>query len=97
MKREYVEKTRKMVLSGLRDENVAIGLFGSVAHGSLGRGSDIDVAIVPKGEWSRWKLSRLRDELEESTIPYKIDLVDLSVVSPEFRHSILQDIVWWRR
>lgn len=84
------------VMSVLGDEDVSIGLFGSMAVGRAYRGSDVDVAIIPRGVWNRWKLTLLRERLEDMNVPYKVELVDFSEVSDGFRAHALESVVWWK-
>lgn len=88
---------RRQIVSDLANENVSIALFGSYAKGSVKMSSDVDIAIIPKGEWDQSKLTLLREKLEESNIPCKVDIVDFSLVSPEFRRLALQKAIWWRQ
>ena len=69
-----------------------IYLFGSRARGDERVHSDIDIAI--EGEALGSRLSQARFALEESLVPYKIDLVDLSTAS--YLKGIIQKegIVW---
>lgn len=40
-------------------------------------------------------LARLREALEESTIPYRVDVIDLADTDPAFRERVRrEDIVW---
>jgi uncharacterized protein len=95
-KAEHIERIMKRVLAALQEEDVAVGLFGSMAAGTAYTGSDVDVAIIPRGLWNRWKLSILREELEEMNVPYKVELVDFSEVSEEFRKHALENVIWWK-
>ena len=69
-----------------------IYLFGSRARGDEGMHSDIDIAI--EGDALGSRLAQARFALEESLVPYKIDLVDLSTAS--YLKGIIQKegIVW---
>jgi type I restriction enzyme S subunit len=49
-------------------------LFGSRAMGTFGRGSDIDLAVEGRN-LDRNTMTKLADELEESKLPYKVDLL----------------------
>jgi hypothetical protein len=40
-------------------------------------------------------LSHLQELLEESTIPYAVDLVDLATVEPEFRDKVRRKGIRW--
>jgi predicted nucleotidyltransferase len=88
-------EVRKLVLAGLRAYRAAVYLFGSWAAGKAGRTSDIDVAVLPLEPIPRHVFSEIREALEESCVIYKVDLVDLSDSSEEFRSRILSEGVLW--
>ena len=51
----------------------------------------IDAATpLPRGV-----LATLRDALEESTIPYRVDVVDLAETDSDFRERIRREGVLW--
>ena len=95
-KNKYLEKIMDCVMALLGEEEVSIGLFGSIVVGKARRGSDVDVAIIPHGGWKKWKLSLLRERLENLNVPYKVELVDFSEVSDRFRKHALENVVWWK-
>lgn len=65
-----------------------IYLFGSWAQGKEKYSSDIDLGIWVKSEKLFRKLALLRIKLEESTIPYKVDIVDLTKVDETFLKKV---------
>ena len=76
---------------------VEMVLFGSRARGDYLKTSDIDLGILPQGELDERKLILLREKLENSNIPYKVDVVDFSKVSKEFAEKALEEgVVIWR-
>ena len=56
-------------------EVLLVHIFGSRAKGTSKPGSDIDLAILNKGTNSN-TLHKLKSDFEESSLPYKVDLVD---------------------
>jgi hypothetical protein len=48
------------------------------------------VAVLPRRPLPTGLLSRIREALEESHVPYRVDVVDLSSVDPAFRKRILE-------
>jgi predicted nucleotidyltransferase len=88
-------EVRRIVLEGLAGYAVRVYLFGSHARGTAHRTSDIDVAILPLEPIPSWVLSVLRGELEESHVPYRVDLVDLSMADPAFRERVMQEGIVW--
>ena len=84
-----------MVLAALQGSPVEVWLFGSWARGEQRRSSDIDVAVLPQADLPVGTLARLRYELDESTIPYSVDLVDLRDASVGFSRSVRAAGVPW--
>jgi len=93
---DYLAQAKEMILNDLSDEDVKVFLFGSRARNDNAGSSDIDVGIIPRNGLSIAKLARLREKLENSTIPYKTEIVDFRQVSAAFRTEALKDMVIWR-
>lgn len=91
----YLGQVRRLLLDRLKGCRFQLFLFGSQSTQRAGRTSDIDVAILPITPLPRGLLSEIREELEESNIPYPVDLVDLSRSSPEFVQHVRQEGVIW--
>jgi len=79
-----------------KSENVKVVLFGSRARGDYFETSDMDIGILPKGETNKNKVALLREKIENSNIPYKVDVVDLSQASREFTDQALKEglVIW---
>ena len=71
-------------------------LFGSRARGDHHLGSDVDVGLIPAGPLNRSRISFLKEKIENSCIPFKVDAVDLREVSKEFLEHALKDAVVWK-
>ncbi len=71
-----IEDLRQFLEKFFEEEDVKIYLFGSRAEGKNTPYSDIDLAFESDKDISK-KLSQLRYILEESNLPYKVDIVDL--------------------
>lgn len=92
----YLPRIRAIVLDGLaRHPGVAVYLFGSYAIGRGRRLSDVDVAIDAPGDLPRAVIAELREALEESTVPLRVDLVDLRDADPAFRQRVRREGVKW--
>ncbi len=70
-------------------------LFGSRAKGCAARASDVDVAVLPLQPLPGGLLSSIREALEESSVPWRVDLVDLSEVDEPFRSRVLEEGIEW--
>jgi predicted nucleotidyltransferase len=93
----YLERVKEMVLAALAGYEAQVFLFGSFAQGAARQSSDIDVAIDAGEPLPAGVMARLADDLDESTVPYTVDLVDLSTVSDDFRKRVIQEGIAWRR
>src|SRR5574341_1757216 len=91
-----LERVREITFQVLGDRDVRVYLFGSSVTGRVRRSSDIDVAIDPVGVLPSALLAELRERLEESEVPYDVDVVDLSAASPEVRASVEREGLQWR-
>lgn len=88
-------EARRLVLDYPRPWRV-IWLFGSRARGDAGARSDIDIAVLPEEEDlpADW-LAGLREILEESHVPWQVDVVDLSETAPELRRAVEREGIPW--
>ncbi len=90
-----LESIKKIILARLRKYPARIFLFGSHATGRAARASDIDVAVLPEGALPAGLLSGIREEIENSNVPYPVDLVDLSQVDDVLRKRVLKEGIPW--
>lgn len=90
-----LDEARAIVRRSLRGLTVEVYLFGSRADGSARMASDLDIAVLPLGPLPVDALARLQEALEESTIPYEVDVVDLSRVVPSFRERVMREGRKW--
>lgn len=91
----YLERVHQIVLQHLKGQPVRVYLFGSWARGDAQRTSDIDIAILPIGLLQPGLLSHLQEALEESYVPYPIEMVDLSQTDVAFRRRVLEEGILW--
>jgi len=73
-----------------------IYLFGSRARQDNKPESDIDIAIDNKQKIDLIILSEIKEAIEESSIPFTMDLLDLNNVSESIKTQILKDKVAWK-
>ncbi len=93
----YLNLTKQIVLSHLRDIDCQVFLYGSRACGKAGWGSDIDIGILGAQPLEKKLLADIRHSLEESVVPYHVDLTDFAVVKDDtFRQQALKETVKWK-
>ena len=87
---------KELVINSLKDEKVKIILFGSRSRRDDYPASDVDIGIIPSGQIDKRSIAILREKIERLNIPYKVDIVNFSEVSPDFKREALKDAVVWR-
>ncbi len=66
-----------------------IAAFGSRVTGHYRKDSDLDLYIEMMPPLTRAELAALNGALEESALPFKVDLIDASLVPSDITSSIL--------
>jgi predicted nucleotidyltransferase len=77
----------RKILNNHLPEHTKVWVFGSRARSGAKKYSDLDLAIECNGgkKISSEIISDLKYEFEESDLPYKVDIVDMSTLSREFQ------------
>jgi predicted nucleotidyltransferase len=70
-------------------------LFGSRARGDAGPKSDVDLALRAPRPLPADVLADSREALEESRLPFRADIVDYQIASPELRAAIDAEGIEW--
>lgn len=90
--REKILADLKCILAeSLSKEDVNVYLFGSWARGVEKQSSDIDISVEPNRPLSPASWIDAQDRLEESTIPYHIDLVNLNDASKPLIQNVKRE------
>lgn len=92
----YLDKLKTLVLQYTQNQPVKVWLFGSHAKQTAHRFSDIDIAILPVGQLKLSFISELKEKIEESSIPYSVDVVDLSQTDENFRNKVFTEGILWK-
>jgi predicted nucleotidyltransferase len=77
IKLKTIKELEEFLKVYFKNKEVKIYLFGSRARGENSRFSDTDIGFLSDKDLSK-DLVILRELVEESNIPYKVDMVDLS-------------------
>lgn len=94
-RQQAIEEVRRIVLDTVAGTPARVYLFGSCATGHVHRFSDIDVAIDPVEPLPPGLLLDIAEALEESSVPYFVDVVDLSQAGPELRARVMREGIRW--
>lgn len=94
---KYVALAREIILNLVDKENTTVFLFGSRAGKDNKYCSDIDVGFLSNVKIDNKLFDRICESLEESLVPYHIDLVDFSKTDERFRKIALKEIEIWNK
>ncbi len=93
---ETIEDLRNFMKDFFKEKNVKVKviLYGSRARNTHVPFSDIDIAFVSDKDLSE-HITQLKEIIEESNLPQKVDMVELSKVSQSLREEILKEGKVW--
>jgi uncharacterized protein len=91
-----IGELRRIVLDALGEHDATVWLFGSCARDDARQHSDIDIAIMPRDDLPAGFFAELAANIEESPIPYDVDLVDLRRADPALVDEVRREGVKWR-
>ncbi len=83
----------RQVLSAHLPPSVAVYLYGSRARGDNRWNSDYDIWV--DSEIPKTTLRRLVDELDESFVPFKVDIITTGQVSGNFGLQVKREATPW--
>jgi len=92
---EYLSALKTLVLKHMKSHKAKVFLFGSRAKGTAGRFSDFDIGILPIDTIPHTVFADLRERIEESSIPYQVDVVDLSQTDDAFKEKVMSEGILW--
>jgi len=95
-RQEAIDDLHRMVLDALGGHEAAVWLFGSCARGDVWQHSDIDIAILPRDDLPSGFFAELAADIEESPVPYDVDLVDLRHADPALVDEVRREGVKWQ-
>ncbi len=96
-KYKYVNTTREIILSLIDNEKVSVFLYGSRATGQEEHGSDIDIGLWSTEKIDKSILRKINEAIEESIVPYRVDVVDFTNVDENFKKTALKKIEIWNK
>jgi hypothetical protein len=93
---EIFRKSLNLILEVLKknlNSQAKVYLFGSSVKGDYKKFSDIDIAIE---NGDKEAITNIIYQIENLNIPYKVEIIDLSKVSKEFKKEILKTgvLIW---
>lgn len=92
---DKTKKILKMVIfKYLNSNEVKVFVFGSRATNTNVKFSDIDLGLISAKKIGYNTVLKIEEELENSNIPYRVDVVDFSKVSDKFKEVASKKVVY---
>ena len=89
LQEKYINFIKKLIIKYL--PNCTIYLFFFFVKGTAKKYSDIDIAL-DCCDLDERILLKIKNEFNESTIPYEVDIIDLKNISETFKNHINNDL-----
>lgn len=91
IKEKYLNLISEMIIKTSKDQNLKFFIFGS----SLKKKhfGDVDLGVVGKIE--KQKIRELKEDFENSTLPYFVDIINFNEVSTEFKNNVFNNDILW--
>jgi hypothetical protein len=96
-RRSVINQTKRIIFRSLGGKRANVYLFGSWARMEERRSSDIDVALEFESadESNRRIVNSVRHALEESTLPYRVDVVYLNEADEHIVKKVKGEGILW--
>ena len=94
---KYVEITKEIILSLVDKEKISVFLYGSRAANDARHDSDIDIGLWSSVKIDNTLIRQINDAIEESVVPYHIDITDFSKVNSKLKKIAAEKIIIWNR
>lgn len=91
IKDRYLQLIKDKVKEFSRDKNLKFFIFGS----SLNKEHFGDVDLGVLGDIEQSELFQLKEEFQESTLPYSVDIINFNKVSEKFKNNIFDNKILW--
>jgi len=81
-----------LLITPLKEKKCQIFVFGSRARGDQAKFSDLDILLRPTEDIDDL-VGSIRDQLEESELPVKVDLVIERDLAESYRENVAKDLI----
>jgi predicted nucleotidyltransferase len=91
----FIAEAQKIILAHIPLNEYSVFVYGSRAGDQFKAYSDLDIGVLGETSLPLDTLFKIKNLLRDSTIPYKVDLVDFKNVSGEFKRIAMKKIQVW--
>lgn len=91
--KRILSEIKQIIYHSLDKKKYKAFIFGSRVIGRARKFSDIDIGIMGKRSLGEDILVKLKQDFEDSDIPYTVDVIDFSTVSSRFTKEAGRQII----
>ncbi|HJY64361.1 MAG TPA: hypothetical protein VJ455_09410 [Ignavibacteria bacterium] len=95
-RKKWLKMLKEVCLNYIDRDKYAVFLFGSAVSDIL-RANDVDIGVLGRKELPQNIKSVIYNVVEESVIPFRIDIVDFHVAGKRFKKIALSSIKVWNK
>lgn len=88
-----IKQLQNILIQHVDPKTHSFFIFGSRGIGNNRKYSDIDIGIEGKKSLSLRTVAQLEDAFDNSNLPYTVDLVDFTTVTPQFKTIAKKHII----
>jgi len=93
---DHLALLEDLVVKPLQAIQACIWIFGSRARGDHKKFSDVDILFqVPKADIPSGLIFDIKSRVEDSRLPFKVDLVHVDDIAGSYRASIIKERRPW--
>ena len=93
---KYLNRIKEIIIGNINRDITSVFLFGS-RTGECSLSSDVDVGLLSSAVIDKKAISRMKNDIEESDVPFHVDIVDFSEVSSYFKKTAMEKIIIWNK
>ena len=94
---KYINMLKEIILPLVDTEVVMVFLFGSRVSGKHSSRADADIGLLSDDKLLDHLFHKIRNAVDESIIPWKVDIIDFTRVSSSFKEEALKEIIIWNK
>lgn len=88
---KHLKQIASIVVPCVKGKKVQVFLFGSSVRKE--RFGDFDIGVL--GEVDAPLIHKLKQTFEESTLPYKVDVINFNEVTKTFKNNVIRKPIIW--
>ena len=92
---KYLNMLKEIILSIVDTKTVMVFLFGSRVSGRHSSSADADIGLLADEKLPANLYHKIRNAIDESIIPWEVDIIDFTRADQTFKEETLKDIVIW--